>query len=285
MLCLLACALCIGIALCPVAIFAVFLMSCLAVCRPKHASGICPKFAWYFALFLFNCRVGEASNPGPKCSSFVLGAFNPSGLRGKSPYLVSQLAFGDIWAISETHLCHHGVQEFRSGLAFAGSPYKYCVTGHPVPAQASRTHQGQWKGVALLSKFPSRALPMYGPKEVFQSSRALVTTTLVDDVWLTGAVVYGEPDGHLYPNQMQHNELLLNTVASQVCSLSVGPRFIAGDWNCLPESLPVFETLHNFGFCDLQDLAWRRWGVKPAPTCKHKTRKDFLFLPRSCKTS
>ena len=237
-----------------------------------------PRLFWCFAMFLFNCRVGEATNPGPLKSDFVLGAFNPSGLRGKSPYIVSHLSHGDIWAVSETHLCHQGVQDFRSGLLFANSPYKYCVTGYPVPAQSSRTHQGQWKGVAVLSKYPSRALPMQGPSEVFQSSRALVTTTLVDDIWIVGGVVYGEPDGHLYPQHMQHNELLLSTVVGQVCSLAVGPRFVAGDWNCLPDSLPAFTMLHNHGFCDLQDIAWRRWGIPPLPTCKHKTRKDFLFV-------
>ena len=254
------------------------ILPCLAVCQAQSTSRTSPRLAWCFAFLLFTCRVGEASNPGPLDSNFVLGAFNPSGLRGKAPFLVSHLAHGDIWAVSETHLCHQGSQDFRSSLLFANSPYKYCVTGHPVPAQHSKTHQGQWKGVAMLSRFPTRALPMHGPAEVFSSSRALVTTTLVDDLWIVGGVVYGEPDGHLYPQHMQHNELLLSTVVSQVCSLSVGPRFVAGDWNCLPNSLPVFEMLQNSGFCDLQDLAWRRWGIPPLPTCKHKTRNDFLFL-------
>ena len=40
----------------------------------------------------------------PDISHFTLGAFNPSGLKGKGPYIVSQLD-GDLWAISETHLC------------------------------------------------------------------------------------------------------------------------------------------------------------------------------------
>ena len=33
------------------------------------------------------CRIGEAANPGPTQSNFVLGVFNPSGLKGKAPTL------------------------------------------------------------------------------------------------------------------------------------------------------------------------------------------------------
>lgn len=119
---------------------------------------------------------------------------------------------------------------------------------------------------------------MIGPPEVFMSSRAVVTTTLVSDVWVTGGVIYGEPNGHLYPQHLAHNELLLSTVAGQVCNLNVGPRFVAGDWNCLPSGLPAFDMLHHAGFRDLQDVAWTRWGTPPSPTCKHKTRKDYCYI-------
>ena len=34
--------------------------------------------------FTVLCRIGEAANPGPD-QNFVLGAFNPSGLKGKAP--------------------------------------------------------------------------------------------------------------------------------------------------------------------------------------------------------
>lgn len=139
---LMLCAFCIGSVLSPVVLFLMCILPCLAVCQTQSISRTSPRFTWCFAFFLFTCRVGEASNPGPLESNFVLGAFNPSGLRGKSPFLVSHLAHGDIWAVSETHLCHQGSQDFRSGLLFANSPYKYCVTGYPVPAQHSKTHQG-----------------------------------------------------------------------------------------------------------------------------------------------
>ena len=90
----------------------------LAVCH--HASYRCLSASrWPYVVFLAAlCRIGEACNPGPD-SDFVIGTFNPSGLRGKAPYIVSHLAFGDIWAVTETHLSCTDVHAFRAGLSFA----------------------------------------------------------------------------------------------------------------------------------------------------------------------
>jgi hypothetical protein len=66
------------------------------------------------ALFVLLCfaRIGEASNPGPPnadfAAEFVLGIANPTGLRNKGPYVASQMAHGDVWMFSETHLSSRG---------------------------------------------------------------------------------------------------------------------------------------------------------------------------------
>ena len=228
------------------------------------------------------CRIGEATNPGPKAdpSNFVLGAFNPSGLNGKAPFIVSQLAHGDLWAVSETHLCHQTLQKFRSSMHFAEGPYRYCVGGHPVPSSSNRMFHNAWRGVAVLSKHPTRPLPNAWPTGIFESSRALVTATLVQDLWITGATVYGEPESACYPNCKANNEVLLRHAVEQVCHLSLGPRFVAGDWNVSPNTLPIFETLEAAGFRDLQDIAESLWGQPIAPTCKAVTRKDYCFVSR-----
>ena len=249
-----------------------------AVC--SSASFRCNSSWPYIVALTLMCRMGEATNPGPNESNFVLGAFNPSGLKGKAPYIVSQLAQGDIWAISETHLCGQSLQQFRAGLHFAKSPHRYCISGHPVPSQHSRKFHAAWRGVAVLSKFPSREVPTNLPREIKESARTLITTTLVNDYWVTGGVVYGEPESSSYPQQKIHNEELLHHVASQVCHLTKGPRFLAGDWNCEQHSLPVFDLLEAAGFRDLQDLAFDMWGQPVAHTCKHATRKDFCYVSR-----
>ena len=259
-----------------------FCMIGVAVCRfqPHCRLPFCRWMQIFWLLHL--CRIGEATNPGPKAdpSNFVLGAFNPSGLNGKAPFIVSQLAHGDLWAVSETHLCHQTLQKFRSSMHFAEGPYRYCVGGHPIPSSSNRMFHNAWRGVAVLSKHPTRPLPNAWPTGIFESSRALVTATLVQDLWITGATVYGEPESACYPNCKANNEVLLRHAVEQVCHLSLGPRFVAGDWNVSPNTLPIFETLEAAGFRDLQDIAESLWGQPIAPTCKAVTRKDYCFVSR-----
>ena len=250
----------------------------MTVCRQRFR---CLQRVWpYVFAFAILCRVGEATNPGPASQDFVLGAFNPSGLKGKAPYVVSQLAHGDVWAISETHLCSQALHDFRSSLHFAKSPFSHCIGGHPVPAQNSRVFHAAWRGVAVLSKFPTREVPHTMPAAIQESSRTLITTTLVGNVWLTGGTVYGEPESSTYPHYKAHNEELLHHVAGHVCHLAGGPRFLAGDWNSVKNSLPVFELLEAAGFRDLQDLAHDMWGQPVSHTCKHSTRKDYCYVSR-----
>ena len=249
----------------------------IAGCRSTSLKRFSPRIPqWVFLLLM--CRLGEALNPGP--DDFVLGTFNPSGLKGKAQYIVSQLAYGDLWAVTETHLCDQSLRMFRSSLHFAQGPYRYCVAGHPVPAQQNRVFHSAWRGVAVLSKHPTRLVPTHWPEGLYESSRSMVTTTLINNVWMTGATVYGEPESGSYPNQKANNEALLHAAVSQVCFLNNGPRFVAGDWNVEWGSLPVFDMLSNAGFVDLQDLAASMWGSPIAPTCKEKTRKDFCFISR-----
>lgn len=74
--------------------------------------------------------------------------------------------------------------------------------------------------------------------------------------------------------------MLLRHAVDQVCHLSLGPRFVAGDWNVSPGALPVFDTLEAAGFVDLQDIAAARWGQSITPTCKAVTRKDYCYISR-----
>ena len=230
---------------------------------------------WIWFVLLFSCRFGEASHPGPD-DEFILGIANPTGLRNKAPFVVSQMAQGDIWTFSETHLCSKELRSFNAGLRFARSPFCPLVGGCPVPE--GRDNVGRWRGVAVLSRAPVRHLPNDWPAEIAQSARVMAFTTMIDDAWVSGGIVYGEPDSQRYPNRLVHNEALLQAVVSSVCFLSKGPRFVAGDWNVQLGSLPVFATLHAAGFRDLQTLAEERWGIPPLPTCKNRTRCDFCFV-------
>eukprot|EP00438_Fugacium_kawagutii_P033866 Skav201111 [mRNA] locus=scaffold185:91068:95178:+ [translate_table: standard] len=57
-----------------------------------------------------------------------------------------------------------------------------------------------------------------------------------------------------------------------------GPRIVTEDFNVLDGQLPSFQILYDSGFRDIQSLAYERWGVPIAATCKNTSRKDFLFI-------
>ena len=227
-----------------------------AVCHVSHHR---ISSFWIRVVLLFGfLRIGEASNPGPPVQfegcHFTLGTFNPSGLRNKSNYFCSHLSAGDVWAVSETHFYGRDVTKFRAGLRASKSSHRYFVPDQP-SMQPCLASQSSWKGVGILSQHPTRALPSDLPMEVLSSGRAVLTTTLLADCWISGGVVYGEPDGHRYPNHLRNNEFLLHHVASHVSTLCTGCRFVAGDWNVLQDSLPAFDLLVQAGFWDIQDLA------------------------------
>ena len=224
--------------------------------------------------------IGEASNPGPDGhfdDCFTLGTFNPSGLRNKAQFFQTHLAHGDLWTVSETHFFGKDVSRFKAGLRSAGSKHKYCATD--VSSLHRRlTTETSWKGVAALAKHPTRQIPTCLPQPVLDSGRALMFASLFGDVWLTGAVLYGEPNSHAHPCHLQNNQYLLHHLATNLCGLCTGPRFLAGDWNVMQNSLPAFEILHQHGFRDIQDVALNRSGEPIQNTCKGKTRKDFFYL-------
>ena len=90
---------------------------------------------WHFVIVLLSLlHSGEASNPGPHEEfHWCLGTFNPSGLNGKQQIIAEHLNYGDIWAITETHLSSRSMFAFRKGLKCSENPFSYIVGGHPVP--------------------------------------------------------------------------------------------------------------------------------------------------------
>ena len=137
-----------------------------AVCPPRQLQ-VCPgRAAWtsWFMLSLM-CSIGKATNLGPDEGRphFVLGTFNPPGLKGKAPYRVSHLAHGDLWAVSETHLCAQSMQAFCTGLHFAESPCRYCVWGASCPC----TQQ-----LYVTHRLERSCLASYGPHATIAQSMA-----------------------------------------------------------------------------------------------------------------
>ena len=228
-------------------------------------------------------RFGEAAHPGPHVEApeghrFSIGACNPSGLPNKAMVVQEQMNDVDLWLVSETHLSEMAMHRFKQSLRCANSDFKYCIGGHPVAKRHHSKLAGQWNGVAVLSKFPTRAIPHSWSSMIHQSSRVQITSTLLHNLWVTAGVIYGESIGPTHPNHVHHNEMLVRAVASQIAYQCTGPRVIAGDWNIEDGEIPSFQFLRDAGFEDIQTVAYSRWGIPVQNTCKMSTRKDFLFV-------
>ena len=82
---------------------------------------------------------------------------------------------------------------------------------------------GCWKGVGVISRTLVRQVPQDWDPAISRSSRAMVFTTLVDDLWLTGGVVYGEPDSKLYPSRLANTEAYFKPLSRQWAIFPLGP--------------------------------------------------------------
>ena len=155
----------------------------------------------------------------------------------------------------------------RNSLRITQSDFKYIACGYPVPIRLHWASSGGWKGVAALSKHPTRAQPVGWDDGIKHSSRALVTSSLVQNMWITAGTIYGETAGTWHPHQLQKNNRLLSAVATHVCLYSTGLRVVAGDFNLQENDVQAFSVLENSSFRDLQAIAADRWGVSIQNTC------------------
>ena len=219
------------------------------------------------------CRIGEAQNPGP----WSLSAINPTGLAGKAA-VFDELIQG-IHSISETHLSCQGITRFRNELKGNRSPNKL-VAGHPAPYRTNnlRSVGGKHTGVAFVSPYPSRQLAHGWQRSLYTTSRLAAAAFWVGSSWIFGGVAYGfAHDAHTKEVQMQTDELL-QELTQQVVHSGQPLAFVAGDWNQEPGVLSEPLKWEQKGWKDVQTLARQRWGIQEVVTCKHATRKDFLYL-------
>lgn len=235
---------------------------------------------WMMVLLFFglSCRIGEADKPGPVPNDqavWKLGICNPSGLMGKST-LLSEVNT-DVIAVSETHLTNVSRSALLTSLR-TRSAYKYVVTGHPMCPRTTASAAGQYAGVAVVSKQPSRALCSAWPQDMYETGRVQIVASLMGHQWITGAVVYGYPQGKLHTQAAEKTAGILAHVFDFMMSSAQGPRYMAGDWNYEPDQLAITHQLQQAGWQEVQSLEYMRSGSPVRNTCKGKTQKDFLWL-------
>ena len=227
---------------------------------------------WYFVWIALICRLGEATTPGPEWS---IGVCNPAGLPGKA-HLISQYDT-DLWLISETHLSSQGFRTFQRDLKLEKSSLNWCVPGQHVQPRSSTSDHGNWGGVAICSRHPTRALPHAFPANAVASSRLVCGTTCIGNLWISGVVMYGVPKGPTHPRARSNTDGLLGVAIDRLQDID-GPKYLAGDFNHDLTDLTAVQRLEALGMIEIQDLFCSRTGVLPRPTCRGKTRRDFLFI-------
>jgi len=239
---------------------------------------LCHSFRAFFLLILFavTCRIGEARVPGPDTTStWSIGICNPSGLQGKY-HLLSGVA-ADVLAISESHLTKRSSKALDSSLRAMHSRYTRLITGAPLSQRSTSSDAGGYAGVAFLSTVPSRTIAIPWPEDVYETSRIQFGSFFGPAGWVTGAVLYGYPAGKTHTDAKLKTTQLLDFAFGHLQSLP-GPRFFAGDWNFEPGELDVVCQLRAAGWIEAQDLFQLRTGAPVQLTCKHATRKDYLWL-------
>ena len=65
----------------------------------------------------------------------------------------------------------------------------------------------------------------------------------------------------------------------RVLAQAAGPRFVAGDFNLVPEEVPHLALLRQHGFRELQEVARIKFGRMPEFTCRQASQKEFLSQP------
>ena len=226
---------------------------------------------WLFLLTLI--RVGEATHPGP--TAWSLGICNPAGLNHKAHMMIDDPV--DLWLVSETHLSARGFKTFMASLRLHGSKYKWSVPGCHVSPRSTCSDHGQWSGVLALSSHPTRRLTHSWPQQLHETSRLTLSTTFCAGLWLQGAVVYCPPTGPTHPQAKRSANALLSAAVQQLAAMD-GPRYLAGDFNHDPDDLVAIQILRDMHFVEVQDLRFALLGIMPQATCKHKTRRDFLYI-------
>ena len=242
-----------------------------------HAQG----FSLVVLLAVFACtfRIGEALNPGPS-NSFALGVINPTRLASKAQQCKT-LQLG-IYGVSETHLTTPGVHRFRQELKSVQSPFSFWP-GAPAPFKRSGLGciGGKNVGVGFLSTEPSRVLECEWNNEKYATARIQASSFFLGSTWIKGGIVYGYANQFANVDVRSNTNSLLTEVVSQLNPDQPGLKFVGGDFNQLPQVLETVRDLETKGWIDIQDLAWQRWKLDPSDTCKHCTRKDFLYISPS----
>ena len=224
-------------------------------------------------------RFGEATHPGPASDFLRISTSNPSGLRTKESLLLEDGV--GIHSVSETQLSHVTLPRARATLLACGRKLNRQVRalfGAPAPVRPTSQWAGTWTGVAQVSDFPAHLVRLPWTQGEWSTGRIMVAQHMVSGVAVLLASVYGFAPGPTFPDARQRTDKLLEAVTKEVVLGRKGIRIVAGDYNHDEGSLEQLSIWREQGWVEVQTLAQHRWAQAERPTCKHATKRDFLYL-------
>ena len=231
----------------------------------------CPIVSLGHSSYLLGTRVGEASNPGPHGQTEITFAvINPTAILNKAS-TVAEVNAHVVLATFQTQLAMR--------MPFQRLGYK-CYWSRPVPEQqqvkVGLCKRGLSTGTAVFSRLPSRgAIQPFAPEQD-ASCRISECFVRVGSIEIKVIVVYGWPSST--PEAAVRNNLLLAWAYERATSCTV-PALIGGDFNMLPQSLPVWEMFEKLGWVEVGQFAEQAFRIDLPMTCKGSTRHDTFILP------
>ena len=246
---------------------------------PSILNPLClPRFPYRkhgFASYVAT-RIGEAKNPGPSMGTdIVVAVINPTAIRNKAE-IVSEVGAHVVLA-SETSATALTQQYMRTPFRKEGFA---CYWGPPVPEQV-QTKSGQCLrglslGTAVYTRLPGRPSPRPFSPEQDASCRISECFVRFGCMEVRVVVVYGWPVST--PEAAARNNLLLAWAYERVTSSSL-PAIIGGDFNVLPQQLPVWQSFAQQGWVEAGQFAQFAFGIDLPNTCKGSTRHDTFIIP------
>ena len=221
--------------------------------------------------------MGEAAVPGPvDFCEVTFAAVNPTTVLDKVADIanlnVSVIVLSETAATSQVQQCVNPRIRGMGYTAHWGCPVP--VRFHPASGTPSR--RGAALGTAIFSRLPSRGSVTPLQPEAYSSCRISESLIRLPCMEIRVLAAYGIP--RCLPQASARNNLLLTWLYERATASSL-PCLIAGDFNCLPTTLPAWQSFASRGWCELGSFMKDTQQVDLPATCRESTRFDTFLLP------
>ena len=245
------------------------------------------QYCWFYTVpsaqilldWYRGCRVGEASNPGPPGTEFIITGQNVCSTNAFLTDGRLQDFQDDVCAFTETaattatmdRAAKRMMRQRRHMVATEPSGLRHFSDGRICPTK------GTADGVMLSCRHPVRALTAPVSPEATESRRIVDAICYSDTGPIYIGGIYGWHQGH--PDALAKTDRLLLELAARASTMKI-PAVILGDFNHVAQQLPCWEELESKGWSDAAMVQSSRDGVPPGNTYLECSRLDAIIMNR-----